>query len=147
MEIFWKLRISLNNSNMIMHIKTIFNLSTFSAAGINKFQNCRDMVTLGQGKWYYPFKNRFSQVNKHEKNNKIWCGYLPVKIAVELWLGSRGQMPVPENSCFNRKIPSSINCGCIVVEVDFVTGTVSFRFWTVEFLFLSETWGVSRIVV
>ena len=45
--------------------------------------------------------------------------YLPVKIAVELWLGSRGQIPVPENSCFNRKTPSSMSNGCIVVAWTF----------------------------
>ena len=43
-------------------------------------------------------------------------------MAVELCLGSRGQTPLPENSCFIRKMPSSINFGLmvVVVEVEFV---------------------------
>ena len=76
---------------------------------------------------------------KFDKNQK--CS--PVKIAVELCRGSRGQMPVPEVSFSHRKMPSSsINCGCMVV-VTAATAAVSFVV-TPPFTLLL---GVSRNVV
>ena len=39
---------------------------------------------------------------------------------MELCLGSRGQTPLPLNSCFIRKMPSSINSGVEVVVVGLV---------------------------
>ena len=79
------------------------------------------------------------------EKEKIVSWKSPVKIAVELCRGSRGQMPVPEVSFSHRKMPSSsINCGCMVVVTATAAATSVSFVVTPPFTLLL---GVSRNVV